>query len=301
MSEHLEGQAATDADWIPHRLVWAKRDIEQRFGFRGLRFTRVHGVFSGIIGLTLTVIAYGSIIVIGSNPYTDMFTQRGFTPYVIVWFAAWSLVILMIKRSKLKLQRQALRLPVVPEETGFVLSVATVGRVMDRLYAVSDDPRRFVLLNRVQVALSNLRNLGRVTDVGEILRSQADHDESIMETSYNSVRGLVWAIPILGFIGTVSGLSGAIGGFGKVLSQTEDPSELIGALKGVTGGLATAFETTLLALVAALTVQMAITFLKKQEEEFLDECADYCQVHVVNRLRLNSLETESDPNSFGGF
>ena len=89
-----------------------------------------------------------------------------------------------------------------------------------------------------------------------------------METSYTSIRGLVWAIPILGFIGTVSGLSYAIGGFGRVLSQTDDPSQLIEALKGVTGGLATAFETTLLALVAALLVQMAITFQKKREEEF---------------------------------
>ena len=54
----------------------------------------------------------------------------------------------------------------------------------------------------------------------------------------------------------------------------------------MTGGLATAFETTLLALIAALLVQMAMTFQKKREEEFLDECTDYCQREVLGRLRL---------------
>lgn len=272
------------------RLVWSQRDIEQRMGFRGSRFTRVNGLLSSLIAGAMTIAVYGTVMAIGSNASTDMLTERGFTPYVIVFFTIWSLVILIIKLSKLRLQRQALKLDLIPDETGFVLSVATVDRVMDRLFQISDDPKSFVLLNRVHIALSNLRNLGRVTEVGEILRSQADHDESTMETSYNAIRGLVWAIPILGFIGTVSGLSAAIGGFGRVLSQTDDPTQLIDALKGVTGGLATAFETTLVALVAALTVQMLMTFVKKREEEFLDECAEHCQRVIVNRLRINHIE-----------
>ncbi|WP_417730510.1 MotA/TolQ/ExbB proton channel family protein [Rosistilla oblonga] len=274
------------------RLVWAHRDIEQRCGFRGLQFTRVGGWLSCIVALGLTLLAYGILFASGPNRISDMFFERGMTPYVIAFFALWSVTILMIKRSKLSLQREALSLRVVPEETDFVLSVVTVDDVMNRLFEVADDPKRFVLLNRIHVALSNLRNLGRVTDVGEILRSRADHDESVMETSYNMVRSLVWAIPILGFIGTVSGLSTAIGGFGRVLSETQDPAELIDALKGVTGGLATAFETTLVALIAAMIVQMAMSMLKKNEEEFLDECEEFCHRDIVNRLRLNALESE---------
>ncbi|MCA9139516.1 MAG: MotA/TolQ/ExbB proton channel family protein [Planctomycetales bacterium] len=213
-----------------------------------------------------------------------MFIRRAWTPPVIVFFSYWSLLILFFKRAKLRLQRRALQLRIMPEQMDFVLSVDRVTEVLHRLYEVCDDPRRFVLLHRIEVGLSNARNLSRVVDLGEILRTQSEHDESVMETSFNLIRGLVWAIPILGFIGTVSGLSVAIGGFGKVLSQTEDPSKLIGALQGVTGGLATAFETTLLALIAALLVQMAMTFQKKQEEEFLDECTEFCQREVLSRI-----------------
>ena len=82
------------------------------------------------------------------------------------------------------------------------------------------------------------------------------------------------------------GLSVAIGGFGDVLSKTADPTALAESLKGVTGGLSTAFETTLLALLFALILQLIVTFLHKGEEEFLDECSEYCQRNIVGKLRI---------------
>jgi len=276
---------------VTPKLVWARQDIEQKLGISGLPFTRVRSLLTGMIAIVLTIGTYMLLVVSGENALSDMFLERGYTPYVMVFFSYWAIAILVMKSSKLKLQRRALELSVVPEDTDFVLSVTTVQSVLRRLYDVSDDPRRFFVLNRILVALSNLRNLGRITDVGDILRARADHDESIVETSYNLVKSLVWAIPILGFIGTVEGLSLAIGGFGRVLSETQEPAQLIDALKGVTGGLATAFETTLVALIAALIIQMAISMLKKQEEEFLNDCDEYCHQHIINRLRLSSLES----------
>ena len=133
-------------------------------------------------------------------------------------------------------------------------------------------------------------DLGRVGDVDEILRSQADNDEGSMETSYAILRGFVWAIPVLGFIGTVQGLAEAIGGFGAVLSQSDDLSHVKDALKGVTGGLSVAFETTLQGLVAALVVQLLMTSLKKSEEEFLDRCRAFCTRNVTGKLRLMPFE-----------
>jgi len=125
-----------------------------------------------------------------------------------------------------------------------------------------------------------------VSDVDDILRSQASNDESRMESSYSLLRGFVWAIPVLGFIGTVLGLSEAIGQFGTVLQSADDIEVIKTSLGGVTGGLATAFQTTLEALVAALFIQLLMTFVKKKEEEFLDECFDYCLRNVVGRLQV---------------
>ena len=96
----------------------------------------------------------------------------------------------------------------------------------------------------------------------------------------------MWAIPVLGFIGTVQGLSMAISQFTQTLQASGDISMIRLSLQGVTAGLATAFETTLIALVLALILQLWITFQQKREMSFLDECNDYCHSHVVSKLRL---------------
>ena len=90
---------------------------------------------------------------------------------------------------------------------------------------------------------------------------------------------------MLGFIGTVIGLSTAVGGFGAVVAKGADLEELKQALGGVTGGLAVAFETTLIALVLALAVQLYAKFVQAQEEQFLDECADYCNRNIIARMK----------------
>ena len=65
-----------------------------------------------------------------------------------------------------------------------------------------------------------------------------------------------------------------------------DLSLIRASLQGVTGGLATAFETTLIALSFTLMLQLGITFQQKREMAFLDECNDYCHSNIVSKLRL---------------
>jgi len=92
--------------------------------------------------------------------------------------------------------------------------------------------------------------------------------------------------PGAGFIGTVLGLSLAIGRFTATLQAAGDLTLIRASLQGVTGGLATAFESTLVALTFTLLLQLAITFQQKREMTFLDECNDYCHSHIVAKLRL---------------
>ena len=274
-------------------ISWHRGDIEQRCGFHGGRFTRVNSLLSFLIAVAGTLAIYGALVPLQGTVLGDMLTQRGPTQHATVFLSCWSLAILFLKWRKLAMQRQVVACQVMPESHSFVLSAATVDQVIQRIYETVDDPKRFLLFNRMIVALSNLRNLGRVGDVDDILRSQAAQEEASMETSYSLVQGFVWAIPVLGFIGTVLGLSDAIGAFSQVLSSANDISQISGALKGVSLGLSTAFETTLVALVAALVIQLLLTGLKKSEEEFLDECAEYCVRDVVGRLRIMPFERES--------
>lgn len=267
-------------------LSWRRFDPEAAIGLTGRRYTQANSLLALVFGLLLAGAFYAALLLAPGSRLYGMFYERGPVPPLIAALTGWCAAILLAKRAKLGVQRGALRRRVVADDPHYVITPGTVQRVMVEVYRSVDEPKRFVLFNRIAHALSNLKNLGRVTDVDEILRGQAEQDESIVETSYGLVRGVIWAIPTLGFIGTVLGLSGAIGGFGEVLGAAEDIDALTESLRGVTSGLSTAFDTTLEALVAAVVLHGWYTMLYKAELEFLDDCGEYCQTHVVTRLRM---------------
>lgn len=274
------------------QLHWTRRDFEQRLGFRGGRFTSANKTLAFLIGALLTVAFYGAVVLAArlwpeARWFSAKFLERGICPYPTMLFFFWALATLFLKRRKLGLQLAALDLAAVPQQPDFVLTPSSARTVLDRIHTLVDSTAHFVLLNRIERALSNLRNIGQVGDVAQILKTQAEYDEEQVASSYTLVQGLTWAMPVLGFIGTVLGLGDAIGAFSSTLAAGNDFAMLKGSLQNVTAGLATAFDTTLIALVAALIVQLRSTALQSRESEFLDSCNDYCHAHVTAKLRLH--------------
>lgn len=275
-----------------NQLSWRHDDIERRFGLPGAKWTRVTMWFTFILALIAVIIFYAVIFFLPQNRFCEMFTARGITPYPIVFLGFWTLFSLLVKSSKLRFQRRSLLFSVLPGDQNFILTPYTADQVIRKIRQQADEADDFILYHRILPTLSNLRNIGRVSDVSEILQARGEQDENTMESSYTMINGLLWAIPILGFIGTVLGLSSAIGNFGNILGAAADMDALIPTLKQVTAGLSTAFETTLIALVIALVLQLLATNIKRREEEFLDECNEYCLTHIISRLRLDFAEQD---------
>jgi len=272
-------------------LEWHRFDFEQRIGFNGGKYTDVNFwcslIMAGVsCGLVFTILGFLPLS-LRKSQFVALFLDRGWTPYAMTGAAILAMVILFIKSRKLAFQMKALDIEIIPRASDFNLTPESAQDALKRMYNLIDDPKRFVLFNRIERALMNLRNIGNVSDVSEMLRAQAENDENHAESSYSLLRGLIWTIPIFGFIGTVVGLSGAIGEFGAVLSADASISTLKENLTPVTSNLSVAFDTTFLALVWAIIVQMAMTLLQKKEEMFLDDCRDYAHCHVTSRLRLS--------------
>ena len=269
----------------------SRGDIERRIGFPAGRFTGAGPLLAPLLATATTVAFFGLLSLIPDSVIARMFTRRFVIPALIVFFTAWSVFILLIKGQKIRLQCKALSLSLLPTDSpGFVLQRSSAQSILEKLYVSVDDPQKFLLTRRIHNALANLRNVGNISDVAEVLRIQADNDEATTDSSYTVIRGFIWAIPVLGFVGTVLGLSIAMAAFGDVLTSAGEMQELRGALTNVVGGLATAFETTLEGLVAALSIHILMLMTRRREEQLLDDCKDYCQKHIIGRLRLESLE-----------
>jgi biopolymer transport protein ExbB/TolQ len=286
-------KAAGSAAGGPDLLAWSQSDLENRCGFKGGRYTSVNHAFAFLIGALLTGLLYVLMLFVFSRlPVVSkvatiyMRPSNQFAVVPATFFFFGGMTVLFLKGRKIQFQRRALQLSAVPAEPEFILTETSSATVLARLHSLVDHPRHFILLNRIDRALSNFKNMGQVNDVSAILRAQAENDEDQVASSYTVVNGLVWAIPVLGFIGTVLGLSLAIGRFTQTLQAGGDLTLIRASLQGVTSGLATAFESTLVALTFTLILQLTITFQQKREMAFLDECNDYCHAHIVAKLRL---------------
>jgi len=285
-----------------YQLSWMEDDIENRLGFRGGRYTSVNKGLSLLLAIVFLFIFggvfFGMTFIQQMKPITDIFERSGniwtIGPALFLFFL--SIAMLLFKSSKLAFQRRALNLATVPQNPDFVLNEQTAKTALQRLHKLVDNPRHFILLNRVQTALVSLHNIGAISEVASILKNQADNDENQITSSYTLISGSVWAIPVLGFIGTVMGLSSAISNFAVTLQLSSDIEAIKENLQDVTGGLGTAFETTLVALICALIIQLILNVMQQKESDFLDECNDYCHTYVISKLRLSEHSRETSPS-----
>lgn len=282
----------------PPTFQYRHLDPEARLGLPPGRGTTPGLISSLVLTCLMAGSFYGLAFVlqgtlVGRWVWTE-FTSYQFIPVPIVFLSSWCLAFLLVKSLKIRVQGRVLRAHLVPGETLYVLGPSTAGALIHRVDALADDPSRFLYFARVRAVLGMTRNLGRVGDLEELFALRADQDESSTDSGYTILKGIVWAIPVLGFIGTVLGLTTAMGQFGATLTNftpsAEGTSNQIGGLvqdlTGVLGGLETAFVTTGQALIAVLFLQIVATFVRRSDEQLMDDMRDACSRRVVARVRL---------------
>lgn len=212
----------------------------------------------------------------------DLFLERSWVNYVEAIFFFWAIGILYLKSKKLRHQRDAMYLDVLPVELGGEINNTNVGHFIDHLYSLPGRLRDSLMVNRIRKGLELFEVRQNNSEVSGMMASQSDIDANRISSSYALVKVFLWAIPILGFIGTVLGLSSAIGGMD--LSNVSDLDKIMGSIGNVTSGLGTAFDTTLLGLVLALLLNFPMNALSKAEDDNLNSIDAFCNDVLLPRL-----------------
>ena len=245
--------------------------------------TNVGMVLSGLIGVGATLLFYAVMFPLHQFKWTELFWDRGWVPYVTVLLTFWSFSILFLKWRKLQLQRRAMLLDVLPMELSEEITFDTLDRFLDHIAKLPADGQSF-LINRVVRGIEHFRVRKSTSETVTMLGSQSDIDANNVLGSYTLVKVFIWALPIMGFIGTVIGVSTAIAGLAGSLENASDVSAIKGALNNVFAGLGTAFDTTLLALVLSLMVKVPCSALQKSEEDLVTWVDEYCNENLLKRL-----------------
>lgn len=122
-------------------------------------------------------------------------------------------------------------------------------------------------VRRVRVVLKQWSQKPDLQEADVVLQQQVEHDDEAIHAGYSLVRLFVWALPVVGLIGTVIGISLAVGGFANFLGgNIDDVTEIKRNLVSVTGGLSFAFLITLEGLATSLVLMFAASSIQNEEQ-----------------------------------
>ena len=246
--------------------------------------TNVSMWMSGLIGLVLSAAFLLLLLPFRNMYFGQLFFARGWVPFALVLLMFWSIGFLFLKTRVLASQKNALLIDLLPESIGEEIDVETVDKFLEHVNGVPAKLRSSFMVNRIKRGLEHFSVRHSNPEVANIMMAQSEQDAAAVHSSYSVVKVFLWAIPILGFIGTVQGISGAVGGFSGALDDAQSIEVMKESLNDVTSGLALAFDTTLVALIMSLMVSFPVNILQKREEDFLGMVDTYCSENFLKRL-----------------
>lgn len=240
---------------------------------------------SGLIGLGTSVIFLLILYPFREYGLLPLFWGRGWVPFVLTLLMFWSWAILLLKWKKIYRQRASMLLDLLPTELSEEISLDTIDKFEQHIHGLPGERGESFLINRALRGLEHFRVRRSVSETAVILESQSAIDANTVASSYSILKVFIWALPIMGFIGTVIGVSAAVSSLGGSLEEASDISVVKDSLNSVFAGLGTAFDTTLLALVMSLFVKIPASALQKTEEDLVTWVDEYCNENLLKRLK----------------
>ena len=230
----------------------------------------------------------GPFLLLRDTAASHLFCGHGWVPYVCVALFFCALWTLLLKLPLIRRQRAAFDLQLLPEALDARIEPGDTRRVLDRIQRLSREQRSLLLVTRVRQAMLRLNQLGTAEKLDDLLRYRAESDESAMDSSYAAPKFIIWAIPVLGFVGTVLGISNGVSAFSTLIQNASDLDGLRESLKGVTYGLGQAFETTMIALCMSLILMFVMSLLQRREDSLLAAIDDYCMEHLLHKVSVSA-------------
>lgn len=194
--------------------------------------------------------------------------------YVEVLLFCVGLASLALKAVDVATQRRGLAdcgLPPIPDGGQDPADAAELAAALpDTLPADAWLPRR------LREALDFVGRTGAADGLEDHLKYLADLDASRAAGGHGLVKFVVWAIPIMGFLGTVIGITVAIAS----LSPTQ-----LENISGVVAGLGTAFDTTATALALSMILMFLQFALDRAEQRLLGAVDEVAWRELAGRFQ----------------
>jgi len=185
--------------------------------------------------------------------------------FAIMGYKTWSL-----RRGQKLLQMDLLHLPegmkILPEDS------RDYARQVE---ALPEEMRRELLPRALLSGLHRFGSTRNIQDVASAIRDTCELEFGRLDAELSMVRYVAWAIPAIGFVGTVRGI-------GESLQQAHKAVE--GDVSGVVAGLGISFNSTMVALALSILVMFLLHQIQLRQERAVLDTEEFLDTRVVRQM-----------------
>lgn len=124
--------------------------------------------------------------------------------------------------------------------------------------------------------IRRFKNTGNVQHAADAIESSVDSLAASLESGNSMIKYITWAVPSIGFIGTVRGIGSALSSADKAISG--------GDITGMVEYLGVAFNSTLVGIFVSLILMFLLHLLNGRQDEMVLKTKDSCERHLLAHL-----------------
>jgi biopolymer transport protein ExbB/TolQ len=197
---------------------------------------------------------------------------KDFEQETCIMLAIWALSIMWIKWSRVKEQTNLLIIDVLGTDSDLTIPFDNIEKVKGNIALNSHG----LLKNSLLAGFQTFTVTKNIHEAASSSHLACDQESDRMESELSMIRYIIWAIPSIGFIGTVRGI-------GEALSQAHIAVE--GDIAGMTASLGVAFNSTFVALVVSIFLMFFLHQLQLMQDLLVLDTHEYCNKNFLNKLQ----------------
>jgi biopolymer transport protein ExbB/TolQ len=260
---------------------------------RSLPRESLYQVFSLIIIVIVVQAFYATIVRPNATAVVAEQTLRSqqesnYTPEISVWvvikdyeqeseiiFGFWAFAIMAYKAAATMRERSLLQRELLPVRDGVKVLPEDTREYARAIQSLPERVRSMLVPRVLLAALDRFGSTRNVQDVSSVANTVCEAEGERLESELAMIRYIAWAIPSLGFIGTVRGI-------GQALAEAHRAVE--GDISGVTANLGLAFNSTLVALLISMVVMFVVHQLQLMQERLVLDTDVYVERNLIRHM-----------------
>ena len=237
----------------------------------------VHALYIGVIRPEADAIMAAAQAAGQSAPRDVFVILKDYEQEICLILMVWGIYLIIGKCVTIMRDRYLFAVDFLEDMTRTDESVSDVLKSLDDLQTrLRESP----LLQVVRSGLRRYLITGDVQNTSDAIETGVESLAVKQEAENSMIRYLIWAIPSIGFIGTVRGI-------GVALSQADEA--LAGDIAAMTDGLGVAFNSTLVALLISIVLMFLLHQLQRLQDGVVVDTQSYCERNLLFRISEKDL------------